>query len=339
MVQKRGSEPYHSFTKTKENQTKMPTTLKVSLSENNLARLGAKTWADMYTQVPNTKLPEVLKQQLGVIYNTLTGENFPQVGFTYLVRADNGVFKKVYSPSVYKTEEGNVIVRWGLADIPLVVETGKISAPKGNKKAKFSVREDSSGKFPETVLSVSVNEDGTLYTMSFPIRFADWENPLSADALGMLLDEAPDSIVESLAVAPDPNKKPTSSTRLVGPLVKIAYLPVGSYSVIGYTTREGNFGIDYEMQVVVGDPFVAPTKQKNEAGVWEDVEVQVENLVRVKPNTAIKKILAASPVITPANPETLEILEHGEYNGYPTAKAKLSTTNFAVDESSVDLNF
>lgn len=318
---------------------KMPTTVKVTLSEVNMARLSAKTWDDMYTQVPNTKLPDVLKQQLGVIYNTLTGEAFPQVGSTYLVRADNGVFKKVYSPSVYKTEEGNVIIRWGLADIPLVVETGKISAPNGNKKAKFSVREDASSKYPETVLSVSANEDGTLYTMSFPIRFADWENPLSADALGMLLDEAPDSIVESLAVAPDPNKKPSSSTRLVGPLVKIAHLPLGSYTVIGYTSREGNFGMDYEMQVVVDEPFVAPTKQKNDAGVWEDVEVEVENLVRVKPNNSIKKILAASPVITATNPETLDILEHGEYNGYPTAKAKLSTTHFAVGEDSVDLNF
>lgn len=317
----------------------MPTTVKVSLSETNMARLGAKTWEQMYTQVPNTKLPDVLKTQLGVIYNALTSTDMPVDGFTYLVRADNGVFKKVYSPSVYKTEENSMIIRWGVLDIPLQIESGKVSAPNGNKKAKFSVREDVTGKFPETVLSISINEDGVLYSMSFPIRFADWENPLSADALGMLLDEAPDAIVEALAVAPDPNKKSTSSVRLVGPLVKVAHLPVGSYSVIGYTSREGNFGIDYEMQVVVDEPFVAPTKQKNDAGVWEDVEVQVENLARVKPNSALKKILAASPVITPTSPETLEILEHGEYNGYPTAKARLTTTNFAVGEDSVDLNF
>ncbi len=337
VVQIIGSELHYHSTKTKETN-KMPTTVKVSPSQKNQERLAAKTWEKAYTQIPNSAWPAPFVSELDVIYQALTGQNLPTVGFTYLARATNGVLKKIYSPSVYKSEGGDVIIRWGVEDIPLNITPGGISVPGNEKKLKFSIKEDTSGKFAETVLSASLSKDGTIYTMSFPFRFSDWENPLSAEALEMVLEETPHQIADILATAPDPNQKSESSVRLVGPIIKVAYLPIGSYSVINYTAKESSYGMDYQLQVVVDEPFTAPSNVKV-GDNWEVQEVLVENLARVKPNTSLKKLLNASPIINPANPATLHVDEHGEWQGHPTAKARLIVSSFLKEEDSIDLEF
>jgi len=316
----------------------------VNLDDKNRARLEARSYDRAYTEVPNRALPDTLSEGLSVVYQGLTGEELPEQGSTFLVRADNnGTFKRLFSPAVYSNEAGDgLLIRWGNDDIPLSVGEGGVTSESGDKKMKYSFKEEQIGKYPTAVLSVSYSKSGTVYSMPFPVKSVNWEDPVSADALDVLLDEAPQNIPAMFAVAPDPSKRDESSgPRMEGPIVKIAQLPIGEYQVTTYRSRETQYGTDYLMQVVgIDEPFVGVTRRLDEAtGEWGDAEVEIVGQCIVKPNNALKKTLSADPVITPQQPATLHVLEHGEYNGYATARCKLVCDSFAKTADSFDLDF
>ena len=313
----------------------------VNLSDRNRARLESRSYESNYTDVPNRALPESLKAELGVIYEALTGDALPEDSNTFTVRADGGTFKRLYSPTVFSTE-GNegVIVRWGDRDIPVTLAAGKISVEGADRKTKFAFKDDTIGKYEEPVLSVSIAKDGTLYTMPFPVRSADWENRVNGDILDALLEESPEKIAENLAVAGDPSKRGEGGPRLNGYMIKVAELPLGTYTLTSYRPRETQYGMDYLIQAVIEEPFVATTRVKDEVTEeWGDAEVEVSGFAIVKPNNALKKLLAADPIISEESPATLSVLEHGEYNGFKTAKVALKCTAFVEDDASFSLDF
>jgi len=319
------------------------TKIDINLSDSNRARLEARSYERTYTEVPNRALPENLTGELDVIYKSLTGETLPDQGSTFLIRADNnGTFKRLYSPAVYSNEAGDgLIVRWGDTDIPFTIGEGGVKSLNGDKKVKTSFKEETIGKYPTSVLSVSYSSNGTIYSMPFPVKSLDWENPVSADALDVLLDEAPENIPSLLAVAPDPSKRGEGGPRLEGPIIKVAQLPIGEYQVTAYRPRETQYGMDYLVQVVgIEEPFVGTTRKLDEnTGEWGDVEVEVVGQCIMKPNNALKKVFSAEPIITPQQPATLHILEHGEYNGYATVQCKLVCHSFAESADSFKLDF
>ena len=313
----------------------------VNLSERNRARLETKSYESAYTDVPNRALPETLKEELGVIYEALTGDGLPEDSNTFTVRADQGTFKRLYSPTVFATE-GNkdVIIRWGDRDIPVTFASGKIKVEGAATKTKFAFKDEAIGKYDEPVLSVSIAKEGTLYTMPFPVRSADWENRVNGDILDALLEESPEKIAENLAVAGDPSKRGEGGPRMQGYIVKVAELPLGSYKLTAYRSRETQYGLDYLIQAVVEEPFVATTRMKDETTEeWGDAEVEVSGFCIVKPNNALKKLLAAEPVITEESPATLTVIEHGEYNGFKTAKVALKCTAFVDAADAFALDF
>ena len=317
----------------------------ISLDDKNRARLEARSYDRAYTEIPNRALPATLSESLSVVHKGLTGEELPEQGSTFLVRADNnGTFKRLFSPAVYSTEGGDgLLIRWGSEDIPLKVGEGGVTSESGDKKLKFSFKEEQVGKYSEAVLSVSYSKDGTVYSMPFPIKSVNWQEPVSADALDVLLDEAPQNIPAMCAVAPDPTKRGEGSSgpRMEGPIIKIAQLPLGEYQVTTYRSRETAYGIDYLMQVVgIEEPFVGTARQQDpNTGEWGDAEVEIVGQCIVKPNNALKKTLSAEPVITPQQPATLHVLEHGEYNGYATARCKMVCDTFVSSSDTFDLDF
>ena len=312
----------------------------VNLSERNRARLESRSYDANYTDVPNRALPEVLRGELGVIYEALTGDELPEDSNTFTVRADSGTFKRLYSPTVFSTEDKQVIVRWGDRDIPVAFDSGKIKIEGAATKTKFSFKDEAIGKYDEPVLSVSIAKEGTLYTMPFPIRSADWENRMTGDILDALLEESPDKIAENLGVAGDPSKRGTSGPSMQGHFIKVAELPIGEYSLTSYRARETNYGTDYMIQAVIEEPFVASSRAKDPVTEeWGDVEVEVSGFAVVKPNNALKKLLAAEPIISEESPATLHVLEHGEFNGFKTVKVALRCSAFVQDDESVELDF
>jgi hypothetical protein len=320
-------------------------TYKISpaLDDRNRARLESKNYTRAYTDIPNRALPETYQKGLGAIFTALTGEEFAGEGSTFTVRADaNGVFKRLYSPTVFSTEENGLVIRWGEQDIPLQMSPGKITVAGAPKGMKFAFKEEQIGKYSEAVLAVSVTTDGTVYTLPIPIRSADYEDKVSADLLDVLLDENPEAIAEKVQLASDLSKRGESSglgERMQGPFVKVAHLPIGEYAVTTYRVKEGGqYGTDYFLQVKVDEPFTAPIRTQVD-GEWVDVETEVTDWAIVKPNNALKKTLAADPVIDRENPATLRVIEHGEYNGFPTAKVALKCQAFAEDVESFSLDF
>jgi len=320
-------------------------TFKISpaLDDRNRARLESKNYTRAYTDIPNRALPESYQKGLGAIFTALTGEEFAGEGSTFTVRADaNGVFKRLLSPTVFSTEEKGLVIRWGDRDVPLEVSPGKITVSGAPKGTKFAFKEETIGKYTEAVLSVSATADGTLYSLPIPIRSADYEDKVSADLLDLLLDENPEAIAEKVQIASDMTKRGESSgtgERMQGPFVKVAHLPIGDYVVTTYRSKEGGqYGTDYFLQVKVDEPFTAPVRQQVD-GEWVDVEIEVSDWCIAKPNNALKKVLAAEPIIDRENPATLRVLEHSEYNGFPTAKVALKCQAFAEDPESFALDF
>jgi len=313
----------------------------VNLSEKNRARLETKSYDSAYTDVPNRALPDTLKAELGVIYDALFGEELPEDSNTFTVRADNGTFKRLYSPTVFSTE-GNesVIIRWGDRDATVTFDNGKIKVDGAAAKLKLAFKDEAIGKYDEPVLSASIAKEGTLYTMPFPVRSADWENRMTGDILDALLEESPEKIAENLAVAGDPSKRGEGGPRLNGPIIKVASMPLGEYTLTSYRPRETQYGLDYLIQAVVDEPFTATTRVKDEVTEeWGDAEVEVSGFAIVKPNNALKKLLAAEPIISEENPATLHVLEHGEYNGFATAKVTLKCSAFTDSADAFDLDF
>ena len=314
----------------------------VNLTERNRARLETKSYESAYTDVPNRALPDNLKEEMGVIYEALTGDDFPEDSHTFTVRADGGTFKRLYSPTVMSTEgNAGVIIRWGDRDIPVAFEDGKIKVEGAATKTKFSFKDETIGKYDEPVLSVSIAQSGTLYTMPFPVRSADWENRVNGDILDALLEESPEKIAENLMVAGDPSKRGEGGPRLQGHRIKVAELPLGTYSITQVLAREHEqYGMQYMLQAVVEEPFVATTRVKDElTEEWGDAEVEVSGFAIIKANTALKKLLAADPIISEDDPATLVVIDHGEWNGFKTAKVALRCSAFSEDAEAFDLNF
>ena len=320
------------------------TTFKINpqLDDRNRARLESKTYTRSYTDIPNSALPDTLRVALNAVFKALTGEELDPSGSTFTVRADaNGTFKRLYSPTVFSTEEKGLVVRWGDRDIELLVSTGKISTAAATKGTKFAFKEEMIGKYTEPVLSVSVSADGTLYTFPITVRSADFEDKISAELLDLLLDENPEAIAEKVAVASDLSKRGESSggERMTGPFVKVAHMPLGEYKITTYRAKEGGeYGTQYYLQAQVGEPFTAPVRQQVD-GEWMDVETEVSDWCIVKPNNALKKTLAADPVITQEAPATLRILKHGTFNGFDTAEVSLKCAAFAEDPEAFALDF
>ena len=98
--------------------------------------------------------------------------------------------------------------------------------------------------------------------------------------------------------------------------------------------------MDYLIQAVIEEPFSATTRVKDEVtDEWGDAEVEVSGFCIVKPNSALKKLFAADPIIDGDNPATLTVLEHGEFNGFKTAKVALKCSAFVQDSDAFALDF
>lgn len=313
----------------------------VSLEGRNRSRLESKIYNKSFTDVPNRVLPETLRADLNQIYESLTGEPLPEVGYTFTVRADDsGALKSIYAPGVYSTEEGGLIIRWGEVDIPLITEGGSISVGvKSPGKIKFSFKEEQIGKYPKTCLSVSVSKDKTLVSMPFPVRQIDLDSQVGSEVLDALLENAPEELSNHIAVAGDISKRGEGGPRMVGNFVKPSDLPLGSYKVTTYRKKDTTWGMKYYVQAVVEEPFVASVRKKDEDGEWVTVEEEIRDFVIVKANNKLKMALSADPVITAESPAVLSVLEHGEFNGHKTAKVKLVCESFTEDPDSFAMDF
>lgn len=328
------------------------------IDTESAARLEAKSYEKAYTDVPNRVLPAQTFKALSAVYFELSGGSTLELeDSTFCVRSENGILRSILAPSVFRAatydEAGtaspgdSLVIRWGKETFPVTVGQEGFAFPNAkSKKLKLALKVESTGRFEDTCLVATLTDSAAkeIYTVVFPVRSADWENRLDPDVAEVLIEEGNvQALLDYFQVQPDPNRKASegSGSRLKGHFVKASYFPLGEYTVTEYRTKTGGkFGPDYFIQVEVPEPFVAPVAVKDEAtGQWVEQEVEISDWAIMKPNTALKRILAAQPVINPESPARLEVYDHGEYNGKPTAKVRLEVTSFEEKEGEIALNF
>ena len=313
--------------------------IKVELGEKNQARLEVKRYESDYTNVPNSVLPEALRTNLGVIYEALSGQPLPEDSHTFTVKSEQGKYKRLYKPSLVKSATTETLcVRWGEAELGLEVEKGKLKPTSSNAKVRFSFRDEKiSDKLTLTYFVVSVvGADRVLYTMDLSVIPADFKNPVRSEVLEVLLDDDPAAIATSIGTLGE------GGERLQGPIIKAAFLPLGTYSVVGYRSYENEkYGTQYSLQIFVPEDkkFEAPVNRKNDNDEWEAVQTPIEGFAQVKSNTYLKKFLGAAPIITEEKPAQLTVVDHGEWNGHPTAEVELVCAEYEEDEGALALSF
>lgn len=307
----------------------------VALSGKNAARLAARSYEKLYTNIPNEMLPPDLKESLAIIYNVVCNEDLPLSDYTFTVRADaQGYFKRIYSPSLLQ-KEGEVVIQWGNAFIPVEFNSDEVVLPLANGKFKASFKKEKIDKFDQVCLTISFSKDGVVYIMPIPVRQKDFKNSLEVEAYEMLLSDQPESIIDTLAEYHEPTGG--EYKKFEGPVIKTGYLPQREFTILDVRYRETPFGIKAYFQSVTDEEFTAPTKKKV-GEVWQDENVLVNGFFQIEANNALNNLLKAGFNISKENVATLVVGEKGEYNGKPFAKCSLKA-EVVEDDDSLDITF
>ncbi|ATW62819.1 hypothetical protein SCBWM1_gp135 [Synechococcus phage S-CBWM1] len=314
------------------------------MDPRNLARLESRNYDQGYTKVPNSALPAVYQQGLSAIFQALTGETLDPTENTFAVKADNGIFKRLYAPAIFAAAEpaadeepltSALVIVWGDRKIPLSINKGEIytEASKALKNVKYQVRDY--GNFNDPSILISVTQGEKVYSYPFVVRPADINEKLSSEEFEIMVEEHTDvEIAAHVQTVPSGE----GGSLYHGHFVKVSQLPIGSYTITGYRSRDSQFGKDYFLQAKVDEPFSAPVRMK-QGEEWVEIETEIQDWCIVRPNSAMKKTLGADPVISEEVPATLHVLEHfSTSSGHPAAKVSLQCT-FGSDDGALDLAF
>jgi hypothetical protein len=321
----------------------------IQLDAKNRARLQSKKYHQDFTDIPNKAIPAKIKEGLANVYQNLTGTELPDDDSTFTVRAENFLFKRLLTPTVfrYPSTDGSFYlgIKWGSKVIPLSLEGGKITCPTSpNKKIKLKFVSEPFGKYYKTCIAVSYSDKGNLYSMTFPLRSTTLTDDLNMEEVEFLLEENPQGLMERIAeakVGSDEDYQ-SSGKRLEGEyFVKVSNLPLGDYTVTGFKKYVNDYGDQHvlEVEAVSKEGFTSTVRVKGEGDQWGDQEVLVTGKFLVKANTKLNRILTSEPIITEESPATLKVLEKGEYNGYVTAVVDLAVTSFVQNEELFDVAF
>lgn len=318
-------------------------TIQPNIDDESASRLEARGYEKNWTPVPNRVLSPKVKAAWTAFYRVMGLGEFDPEGSIYTVRAVDSQFKGIVSPSVFREAsylEGgdgepilhdSLVLRIGDKSIPVSLDLAQMLPG-----TKTSIRKVKNGKWDETALVATFKEGSTLFTFQFPIRSADWSEKLDAEVLESLLEEGHQeeflNLVQPLP-NPNPKKREGEGGRFQGHFVKVAHFPVGQYRAVSYRTRSTDYGTDYMIQIALDEPFVAPPAREGEE------DLLVENWVIMKPNAALKKVFGARPTVSAEHPAVIYVMEHGEWNGYPTAKVRVEIPSFEEPEEALDLNF
>lgn len=290
----------------------------INLSSTNpaFARLAARSYDRQYCPVPNTSLPKVILNDLGVIFKGLTGEEMPKDDNTILVKADEGVFTRMFTPVLVNDQDGYAI-RWGSRIIPLTIKDTKLSAADSKLTFKAGVY-NFSGRGENVCLFALMKEAETGDTVKMPIvvRFASWDSPLDKDEFDAMFSEDLEGLLLQIAE----NKQPTGGQRTNEEILSFRDLIEGDYSVIDYREVTTSYG-------------------KNHILTLEGVPGYGES-VACWGHSSIKNILLAQPVISKDEPAILSILSKEQTkDGKWRIKASLAVSSFAEDDDFCSIEF
>lgn len=286
------------------------TTIDLSTNAPQLAPLSGREYQSEYTSLPNANLPKALRRDLDVIFQFLTGEELPLDENTFLIKARDGVYFRLFGPvlkagatGVDNTQDNQLYIQWGPRYIPInVVKGGFTKADGSEMEAEFGSY-NFSGRGEDPALFVSVDTAEGQLVLPVAVRFTDWENPLDPKALNALVKKKPEDIVTLI-------QKITAKGSGGGARVEtdnevdFRDLPVNvPFEVVNYYPCKTTYGTTF--RIAIKDY----PEEGQIAGAWA--------------HSSIRPLLATKPEINEEKPATLTIRSKEELDG---GKIRLRST-------------
>lgn len=320
-------------------------TVDINLEGKNRARLATHKYDKTYTNIPNSALPKNSLLVLETIYNFLTGEELALTDYTYLVRAKDGKFSKVYSPAVFSSlDNSGLVIKWGEKNIPLKLVDGKLVC-ENKAKHTFKVKNQRVNGWDTVVLVLGFTDSKKkIYSMAFPIKAADYEKGIDETVLENAIEENQlEVLLEQVAQLPSANEGEReysgSGEKLEGPVVKFGDVPIGIYDITAFRRYKNSYGYQHLLQSFAAIPFYADVSEKSESGEWTNSYMAIEGPFIIKASSSINKKLLSDPVITREMPAALDIYDKDEFNGRIYSKANLDVSAYTVDDEILSVNF
>lgn len=308
-------------------------TIQVGTGSPDLAPLAGREYTSQYTALPNANLPKAMRRDLDKVFLALTGEELPLEENTFLIKAEDGVYSRLFGPvlkagaeGVDGTNPGSLYIQWGNRYIPislgkegLSVEINGQSVTLESEFAEFNF----SGRGNDHALMVAVDEeDGTgQVVLPVAVRFVDWQNPLEIKALNAVMKKKPADIT---SLVQEVTAKGSGGGRnRADHEIDFRDLEEGqSYTVIGYRGVNTQYGASYRI-TLIDYPNAGET-----AEAWA--------------HSSLRPLLATQPEISAEKPATLHIKDKvvNEKDGKTRIRCSLLLSQQAeVSEDDLDLNF
>jgi hypothetical protein len=306
--------------------------IEVGTASPDLAPLAGREYGSSYTPLPNANLPKAMRRDLDKVFLALTGEELPLEENTFLIKAEDGVYSRLFGPvlkagsdEVEGTQPGAAFIQWGNRYI--TVNLGKegvtvdINGQSVNLEAEFS-EFNFSGRGTDPAFMVSVDEeDGNGQTiLPIAVRFTEWKNPPETKALNALMKKNKEDEIVSLIQEVTARGKGNLSQ--ADHDIDFRDLEEGvQYTVIGYRPVQTQYGPSYRM-VIQDHPNTGETSE-----TWA--------------HQSLRSLLATQPEISSEKPATLTIKsKETMQDGKTRIRCTLILTRQeSMDSDSLDLDF
>ena len=303
------------------------TTIDLNTHAAQLAPLSGREYASEYTQLPNANLPKAMRKELDIVFQYLTGQELPLDENTFLIKARDGVYFRLFGPvlkvgadGVEGTETGKLYIQWGPRFIPVGITKGGFMTADGREMEAEFGSFNFSGRGEDPCLFVSVDTEDGQTVLPVAVRFTDWENPTEPKALNALLKKKPEDVVALLQ--PVTAKGTSSGPRIeADEEVDFRELDINApYSVVGYYPCKTSYGSTYRILI---DNLPEEGKV---SGAWA--------------HSSIRPLLATKPEINREKPATLTLRSKEELeNGRIRIRSTLLLSAQEVDEEGLSLDF
>lgn len=302
-------------------------TIQVGTGSPDLAPLAGREYSSQYTALPNANMPKAMRRDLDKVFSALTGEELPLEENTFLIKAEDGVYTRLFGPvlkagndGVEDTKTGSAYIQWGNRYIPVSLTKEGVVTDSGTLEAEFS-EFNFSGRGEDISFMISVDEEDGNGQVVLPvsIRFIDWENPPEVKALNALMKKGKEADILSLIqqVAPRGQSRPRADEE-----IDFRELQENvNYEVISYRGVNTQYGTSY--RILIKDYL----EEGKTAECWA--------------HASLRPLLSTQPEISEEKPATVTIKDKTILDSGKTRIrcSMILSAQEEVADDSLDLNF
>lgn len=307
--------------------------INVGTGSPDLAPLAGREYEKNFVSLPNANLPKVMRRDLDKVFMALTGEELPLENNTFLIKAEDGVYSRLYGPilkagsdDVEGTQTGSAYIQWGDRFIPVSLSkegvTVDINGQAVSLEAEFS-EFNFSGRGTDPALMVSVDEEDGSGQIVLPIavRFIDWQNPPDTKALNAQMKKGKEAEILSLIQEVTPRGS-SGGRQQADHDIDFRDLEEGmSYTVVSYRPVNTQYGQSY--RILISDYM----NEGETAECWA--------------HASLRPLLATQPEISVEKPATVHIKEKSltADNKVRIRCSMILSQQEEVSDDALDLNF